>query len=89
MTPCQIRSVVTSGTIRRYIGANIEEVSLVWSSVLRYRIQEIDDNEYPTRLDLTHDGRDVQVKQSGLLMDFVEEYGPWNEETKSFEIRKT
>lgn len=72
-------------SMHRYIGSNIQEVSLIAASVLRYRVEEINDNEYPTSFEITHDGT-VCVKQSGLKMKYAEEYGKWNKETNSLEI---
>lgn len=74
-------------TMRRYLGSNIEEVSLVASSVLRYPMERVSDNEYPTRFDITHCGEEVEVKQNGLKMRYAEEYTGWNSEAQSLIVK--
>lgn len=70
--------------LHRYIGESIEEVRLIASSVLKYRIEKIDDNEYPIHFELIHeDDGLVEVTQSGLKMKFAEEYGTWNTKINS------
>lgn len=76
-------------TMHRYIGTHIDNVSLIAASVMRYRVEEINDNEYPTSFEIIHDGTGrVVVKQSGLKMKFAEVYGHWNKETKSLDIHQ-
>lgn len=71
----------------KYIGSHIDEVSLIAASVLRYRVEEINDNEYPTSFEIVHDGQ-VTVKQSGLKMEYAEKYGHWNKETNSLDVHQ-
>lgn len=76
-------------TMHRYIGTNIDNVRLIAASVMRYRVEEINDNEYPTSFEITHDGTGkVEVKQNGLKMKYAEEYGQWNKETNSLDVHR-
>lgn len=77
----QILDVMPSSLLQ-YVGSNISEVQLIAASILRYWVEEVNDNEYPTSFEITHDGR-VSVIQSGLRMRFAESYGSWNNETQS------
>lgn len=62
-------------TVHRYIGSNIEDVQLTASSVLRYYVKSINDNEYPTKFEIIHNLSGVEVSQNGLKMEYVKDEG--------------
>ncbi len=84
---CDTNGRILAGFPVEWVGCSIEDVSLIASSVLRYRVEKIKDNEYPTKFEITHgEELEVEVKQNGLRMKYAEEYGEWNSDTQTLDI---
>lgn len=72
----------------QWLHKHIEEVTSAATSILKYRVDAIDDNEYPTVTVVTHPDNhkeEITVVKSGLLMKNAERYGHWNSNTGTFD----